>query len=1366
MKFKRKCKKMLSLLLIIFLLFSLLPMKSEAASEKNIPKKIVLNSSKLTMFKGQSKTLKVKKVLPFKASKDVTWSSSNKRVATVTSKGKVKAKKAGTTKIIAKSKKNERVKASCKINIYNKTKKIKLLSKSAYTLNTGESVKLKAKVISPTTKTEPITWKSNNKSVATVSKTGMVKAIRAGTATMTATSGEKRVKVKIDVKKAENPITYYTVTFVSEAMDVSNLPTVQKILSGARAVRPADPVRKGYEFAGWYTNRTLTIGYNFDNAVTKNITLYAKWVKYTEPVHDPDLLCHITFDLNDGSESVYEIQKVKEGSLVTLPDDPERKLYRFTGWYIDPAAVTNYNFNSPVNGDLVLYAGWGSPDGSTDTLYSASDKEETIYSITGLEMDENMVYATINTNSACALVVEFFEDNIGVEGTWEEETVKACLQGEPITRIATQTPDYGELINVSIPVEAALPEHYFIRSRLVELDNENQALDLCEPYICIDYTARYAKFEEQKASDFPEEKVVNFDESTENNFGVLNENVKRIISDDTINTLIVEDIFIEDETNGNMLDHTYTFLNPDDTITTLQEGDSVYVIGTNYLFMIGNIVKNSDGTITFTTASDAMLTDFYDVLKTDMEAVDNDIQPQADIIDVDTSLSASLGGDISIEPIKDRLKITGKLSGTAKVDIKIAYDAKLLAKDYFECNITTSTETKIGIEGKVFANNDEVVDKIWKATRQEIKLPKVLIPTPVPGLEAYVYPTVPIEWEVSGSVSVEYTSTQKSGFKYNTYSGREDIKEKSQSVSLKAEGKAEVKAGPKLSIGIQFLKDTVKAEISGQAGAKVTATVETGSDDLSNHVESKHACYLCVSGEAKWFVNVNAKLSYKIWEDKIEGDVFNLKLDLEGYVNFLPKYPGEFFVSILNSKESSFGGGFKFGFGPCTNKSYRTEIKTTTDNEAILKDIPVTVKKQDGGTSAEKTGNSTYVAYLYDGIYTASAEIEGKRASKSFVTKGNAQTVILSPSSDNGGLTGHIKDSETGENIQGASIKVSKDGLVVTSTESEASGKFSYSLPDGEFLIEITKDGYIPFSSYEKIENGQSTYMQEIELIPGGGKGGFRGVITDAVTGESVDNVTLQIRSSWNNTTGKIIKEIKTNSDGEFKYGTQKLFGVLFGIPCGNYTLTASKEDYMPTSFNIIVRPGEDEDNPEQNGIMSPTLSEGDTYRIVLTWGENPRDLDSHVVGNLSDGSRFHVYYQNMSEYDYDLDTEVCNLDLDDTTSYGPETITLNVNNDRPYYYYIYHYAGSGTLSTSGAQIKVYHGNDSVRTFNVPTGFEDEDYWNVFAIVDGRIVPKNTLTFSSDITYAESNRAFETFKAGSVKTPISDTSAEDKAPKK
>ena len=188
------------------------------------------------------------------------------------------------------------------------------------------------------------------------------------------------------------------------------------------------------------------------------------------------------------------------------------------------------------------------------------------------------------------------------------------------------------------------------------------------------------------------------------------------------------------------------------------------------------------------------------------------------------------------------------------------------------------------------------------------------------------------------------------------------------------------------------------------------------------------------------------------------------------------------------------------------------------------------------------------------------------------------------------------------------------------------------------------------------------------------------------------------------------------------------------GLGCGNYTLTAKKNGYIGTSFNIIVLPGETNAHPQQNATMAAAQTEGDTWQIILTWGENPSDLDSHVVGALTTGNSFHVYYSHKSQYDGSL--EVCNWDRDDTTSYGPETITLNTNSSTPYYYYIYRYAGSGTIASSGAQIKVYHGADSVRTFNVPTGLGNGDYWNVSAVVDGRIVVQNTITDNADITYA------------------------------
>lgn len=113
--FKKTCALVLTLALSISAL-SVAP-DADAAAKK--PKKITLNASKKTLTAGQKFTLKVKKVKPAKANKKVTWKSSKKSVATVSSKGVVKAKKAGKATITATSKKNKKVKATCKITVKN-----------------------------------------------------------------------------------------------------------------------------------------------------------------------------------------------------------------------------------------------------------------------------------------------------------------------------------------------------------------------------------------------------------------------------------------------------------------------------------------------------------------------------------------------------------------------------------------------------------------------------------------------------------------------------------------------------------------------------------------------------------------------------------------------------------------------------------------------------------------------------------------------------------------------------------------------------------------------------------------------------------------------------------------------------------------------------------------------------------------------------------------------------------------------------------------------------------------------------------------------------------------------------------------------
>ena len=70
------------------------------------------------------------------------------------------------------------------------------------------------------------------------------------------------------------PSAYYTVNFITNGG--SNV-SVQTVASGATVVRPSDPTKSGFVFAGWYTDSTLTKAYNFKNPVYSNLILYAKW---------------------------------------------------------------------------------------------------------------------------------------------------------------------------------------------------------------------------------------------------------------------------------------------------------------------------------------------------------------------------------------------------------------------------------------------------------------------------------------------------------------------------------------------------------------------------------------------------------------------------------------------------------------------------------------------------------------------------------------------------------------------------------------------------------------------------------------------------------------------------------------------------------------------------------------------------------------------------------------------------------------------------------------------------------------------------------------------------------------------------------
>lgn len=82
-------------------------------------------------------------------------------------------------------------------------------------------------------------------------------------------------------------------------------------------------------------------------------TLYTITVPSTET---PSSTYTVTFDAQGGSSVT--AQKVLKNAAAVEPKDPTRTGYSFSGWYLEPACTTAWNFALPVTGDMTLYAGW------------------------------------------------------------------------------------------------------------------------------------------------------------------------------------------------------------------------------------------------------------------------------------------------------------------------------------------------------------------------------------------------------------------------------------------------------------------------------------------------------------------------------------------------------------------------------------------------------------------------------------------------------------------------------------------------------------------------------------------------------------------------------------------------------------------------------------------------------------------------------------------------------------------------------------------------------------------------------------------------------------------------------------------------
>ena len=707
---------------------------------------------------------------------------------------------------------------------------------------------------------------------------------------------------------------------------------------------------------------------------------------------------------------------------------------------------------------------------------------------------------------------------------------------------------------------------------------------------------------------------------------------------------------------------------------------------------------------------------------------------------VEITLKSFLGATITpnIDGVRS-IEVSQKITSDFSFEVNIAMQENLSnGGEEYDRNIRDAFDKKkftdLATYKKYAKSITDTVAEIAKDRSQgDIKLFDWPLPIKIPAVTFGVQVNLSSSYGVAGEFTVgkDFKFTSISGIvfengRFYTYSDVNSQKqEKDWTLSLT--GKFSAKVGLTLKLKADIINEKIaQVSISPGCGLYLDAFFTFPIKKPEDLVDA-HLVYSCL--EAGVYIDVNAK-AYINFKKLTFGVVGNVSFEPELMSKKLP-------IFKLGNNEIMSGLEPVTPIGKVENNIVKTpeiqmsyydvkaaRYKTKTIDQSKLK---YTVSDDSGlRVNKDKTieltgaagGNSAYVTVSYP-------HTDGNVYSTLF-------QVLLSGSLLEGKVSAYTAGSEV-QTISGAQVQVFKgtdtSAPAVSTGRTDDQGKFSFSVDPGEYTLVISADGYRPLTSRQKVEKDTIKYTEHILLMDDAqsGDGTAGGVIKNAIDGKAISGATVRIRESWNNKSGDYLPGIAVQTDSSGQY-------TLTGVPVGYYTVEATKDGFMPNYANILVQ--STDPKTDHNFTLSPILPD-DYIQVVLRWGASPRDLDSHLIGRKEDGGSFDVYYAKKS---YSVGgEEYANLDVDDTTSYGPETITIKKSLSGKCVYAVHDYSNKSSSSSdklgySEAFVTVYKGGQEYATFNVPVG-EIGTYWVVFELSpDGTITPINAITNSKPST--------------------------------
>ena len=239
------------------------------------------------------------------------------------------------------------------------------------------------------------------------------------------------------------------------------------------------------------------------------------------------------------------------------------------------------------------------------------------------------------------------------------------------------------------------------------------------------------------------------------------------------------------------------------------------------------------------------------------------------------------------------------------------------------------------------------------------------------------------------------------------------------------------------------------------------------------------------------------------------------------------------------------------------------------------------------------------------------------------------------------------------------------DGDKISYSWESSGGNFSVK-KDTAYWIAPSQSGFYNITC--KVSDGVGSSDAKTLSVRVAGKM-IKGQVTNAVDGTGIANTVVSIEGSSG----------LTDDDGNY--------ALYFIFESGQYNVDAVNDDYCPFDGLFQIPEGYNQNTYIYNMSMSPFPDPGE-IRMVLNWGEEPSDLDSHLKTPEIEGQTHHISYSNKGSSEQ---APYAKLDIDDTSGFGPETFTIKQTFDGTYVYYIYQYSSGGSLATSNATIKIYN---------------------------------------------------------------------------